>query len=259
MILDGKTVVVMGVGDGLGREVAEKAVRDGANVVLAARTEAQLEAVAAKVDPSGERVAWKATDLGDAGQVAALAELAVARFGGIHALAHVAALASLHGSFEESSLEDWERAYQTNVAGTVRVVRALLPHLREQGGGSIVLVGSQAASLPTTLQVAYAASKGALRSAMYYMAKELGPDRIRVNTVVPTWMWGPPVQNYVRMQAEARGVDESVIVGEIASQMPLGEIPEDGDVAEAIVFLCSDRARMITGQYLQVNGGQSMI
>jgi NAD(P)-dependent dehydrogenase (short-subunit alcohol dehydrogenase family) len=94
---------------------------------------------------------------------------------------------------------------------------------------------------------------------MYYMAKELGPDKIRVNTVVPTWMWGPPVEGFVGSQARLRGVDESVLVAEIASQMPLGEIPEDGDVAEAIVFLCSDRARMITGVWLQVNGGQSML
>ncbi|MDG2303382.1 MAG: SDR family oxidoreductase [Candidatus Binatia bacterium] len=259
MILQGKTIVVMGVGDGLGREVAEKAARDGANVVLAARTEAQLEAVGKAIDPSGDRVAWLPTDLADDNQVQALVELAVSRFGRLDGLAQVAALASLHGSFEESDLGDWERAYQVNVAGTVRTSRAALPHMRKAGGGSIVLVGSQAASLPTTAQIAYAASKGALRSAMYYMAKELGPDKIRVNTVVPTWMWGPPVQKFVAIQAEARGVDESVVVAEIASQMPLGEIPEDGDVAEAIVFLCSDRARMITGQWLQVNAGQSMV
>jgi len=258
MILQGKTVVVMGVGDGLGREIAEKAARDGANVVLAARTAAQLETVARAMDPSGERVAWRVTDLGDDGQVRALADLATERFGSLDALVQVAALASLHGTFEDSSLDDFERAFRVNVGGTVRICRAVLPHMRRSGGGSIVLVGSQAATLPTTAQVAYAASKGALRSAMYYMAKELGPDKIRVNTVVPTWMWGPPVQKFVAGQARARGVDESVLIREIASQMPLGEIPEDGDVAEAIVFFCSDRARMITGQCLQVNGGQSM-
>ncbi len=258
MILEGKTVVVMGVGGGLGREVAEKAARDGANVVLAARTEAQLEAVAKSIDPSGARVAWQPTDLGNQEQVSALADLAEARFGRLDALVQVAALASLHGTFEDSALDDWERAYRVNVAGTVRAARAALPHMRRNGGGSIVLVGSLAASLPTTAQVAYAASKGALRSAMYYMARELGPDKIRVNTVVPTWMWGPPVEAFVAGQARARGVDETVLIDEIASQMPLGEIPEDGDVAEAIVFFCSDRARMITGQYLHVNGGQSM-
>ena len=259
MILEKKTIVIAGVGEGLGREVAEKAYRDGANVVLGARTASQLEATAKAIDPSGKRVAWKATDVTRDGDPQDLADLAMGRFGSLDGMVQVAALDSLFGSFEDSSLEDWEKAHTINVAGTVRVGRAVLPHMRKSGGGSMVLVGSQAATLPTTPQIAYAASKGALRSAMYYMAKELGPDKIRVNTVVPTWMWGPPVENFIKGQAKARGVDESVAKQEIASLMPLNEIPEDGDVAEAIVFLCSDRARMITGQWLQVNGGQSMI
>lgn len=258
MILQGKTIVIVGAGPGLGREIAEKSLRDGARVVLGARTGTRLEELAREIDPGGERTVWQVTDVEDEASLTRLADLAEKRFGQLDALVQVAALASLHGTFEESSLEDWERAYQVNVAGTVRACRAALPHLRRAGGGSIVLVGSLAASLPTTAQVAYAASKGALRSAMFYMARELGPDRIRVNTVVPTWMWGPPVQGFVAGQARARGVDESELIAEIASQMPLGEIPEDGDVAEAVVFFCSGRSRMITGQYLHVNGGQSM-
>ena len=111
---------------------------------------------------------------------------------------------------------------------------------------------------PQTPQVAYGASKGGLQSAMYYMAKELGPDRIRVNMVVPTWMWGPPVQAYVKMMAKQQGRTEDEIVGDITANMPLGEIPADGDVAEAILFFASDRARMITGQRLLVNAGELM-
>jgi NAD(P)-dependent dehydrogenase (short-subunit alcohol dehydrogenase family) len=91
---------------------------------------------------------------------------------------------------------------------------------------------------------------------MYHMARELGPDRIRVNMVVPTWMWGPPVQAYVKWQAQERGVAEEAVVSEITANMPLGEIPADEDVAEAIVFFCSDRARMITGETLMVNAGE---
>jgi NAD(P)-dependent dehydrogenase (short-subunit alcohol dehydrogenase family) len=93
---------------------------------------------------------------------------------------------------------------------------------------------------------------------MYYMAKELGPDRIRVNTVVPTWMWGPPVQGYVAMTAKQQGVSEDDIIAGITGNMPLGEIPADEDVAEAVVFLLSDRARMITGQSIFVNAGELM-
>ena len=258
MILEGKTVIIAGVGPGLGREVAEKAARDGANVVLAARTEEQLAKVAREIDPSGERVAWRPTDITKEDQNTALTDLAMSRFGRIDALVQVAALASIHGSFEEGDLEDWERAFRINVGGSMKAARAVVRHMRKVGGGSIVLVGSQATTHPTTPQIAYAASKGALRSAMYYMAKELGPDKIRVNTVVPTWMWGPPVEMFVKSMAKMREVEESVLIQEIASQMVLNEIPEDGDVAEAIVFFCSERARMITGQCLQVNGGQSL-
>ena len=95
-------------------------------------------------------------------------------------------------------------------------------------------------------------------TAMYYMAQELGPDRIRVNTVVPTWMWGPPVQGYVNLMASKENVSKDEIIAGITKDMPLGEIPKDEDVAEAVLFLASDRARMITGQHLMVNAGEHM-
>jgi NAD(P)-dependent dehydrogenase (short-subunit alcohol dehydrogenase family) len=258
VILEGKTVIVCGVGPGLGREVAEKALRDGARVVLASRTAAKLESIAKELDPSGESVACVPTDLTDEEQCKALVDAAVARFGSVDALVQVAALDAIFGSLAETPLEDFERAFDTNVLGPVRLARSVAPALREAGGGSIVLVGSQVMLLPQTPQIAYAASKGALRSAMYYMANELGPDRIRVNMVVPTWMWGPPVEMYVKMMAKQQGRSEDDVVGDITAKMPLGEIPADDDVAEAIVFFASDRARMITGQTLLVNAGELM-
>jgi NAD(P)-dependent dehydrogenase (short-subunit alcohol dehydrogenase family) len=93
---------------------------------------------------------------------------------------------------------------------------------------------------------------------MYYMAKELGPKRIRVNTVVPTWMWGPPVEGYVNMVAQQQNIPVADVIGGITAKMPLGEIPADEDVAECVVFLMSDRARMITGQAILVNAGELM-
>jgi len=258
VILQDKTVVVCGVGPGLGREVAEKALRDGARVVLAARTAAKLEAIAKEIDPSGASTACVPTDLTDTDQCNALAAAAVDRFGGIDALVQVAALDALFGNVADAPLEDFERAYDTNVVGPVRLARAVTPIMRRAGGGSIVLTGSQAMLQPQTPQVAYGASKGGLLSAMYYMAKELGPHRIRVNMVVPTWMWGPPVEAYVKMTAKQQGVDEASVVAGITAGMPLGEIPSDGDVAEAILFFASDRARMITGQRLLVNAGELM-
>jgi len=254
-ILDGKTIVVSGVGPGLGREVAALALRDGANVVLGARTEAKLAATAAELDPSGDRVAWNATDITDQERCQALVDAAVARFGAVHGVVQVAALDTLMGGVMETSDEDWAASFQVNVVGNVHLVKAAAPALEAAGGGSIVLIGSQSYRWPQVTQIAYASAKGALVSASYYMAKDLGPKRIRVNTVVPTWMWGPPVEGYVQMMV-AGGMTEAEAKGTITRNMPLGEIPADEDVAEACVWLCSDRARMITGQCLYVNAGE---
>ncbi len=259
MILEGQTVVVTGVGPGLGREVAEAANRDGANVFIGARTEERLQATAKELDPSGRRVGYSTLDITEPERCEAFMSAAAEKFGRIDAVVQVAAYDTLFGTLASTSVDDWMSALKVNVVGTTQVARAATPHLKQAGGGSIVLVGSLSMWLgPENPQIAYASSKGAILSSMYSMAKELGPDKIRVNMVIPTWMWGPPVEAYVKWQASERGVSEDEIKAEITADMPLGEIPKDDDVAEAIVFFCSDRARMITGETLQVNAGQLM-
>jgi NAD(P)-dependent dehydrogenase (short-subunit alcohol dehydrogenase family) len=258
VILAGKTVIVSGVGPGLGLEIARLVLRDGGNVVLGARNGDKLKKLARELDDSGARVAYQATDITDGAQCEALVAAAVDRFGSIDGLAQVAALDTIFGGIKDAPIEDYTRSVETNLMGPVHLVRAITPKLKASGGGSVVLIGSQSSSFPQVMQIAYAAAKGALVSAMYYMAKELGPDKIRVNTVVPTWMWGPPVQGYVKMTAEQQGVSEADVVAGITANMPLGEIPADEDVAESVVFLLSDRARMITGQSLYVNAGELM-
>ncbi len=258
MMLEGKTIVVTGVGPGLGGEAAKLVLRDGGNVVLGARTASKLEQVAADLDPTGARVAQLATDIGDAEQCRALAQLAIDRFGAVDGVIQVAAYDAFMGGLHDTGDDDWRAILDTNVVGSLHVIESMSDAMGDRGG-SIVLIGSQSSVLPPVMQqLAYASSKGALRAAMFHLAKELGPRKIRLNTVVPTWMWGPPVQFYVQWQAGERKVAEQVIIDEITARMPLGEIPADEDVAESAVFLCSDRARMITGQTLYVNVGEYM-
>lgn len=259
MILEGKTVIVSGVGPGLGGEVARIALRDGANVVIAARGAAKLEAIAKELDPSGKRVAAHAFDITDAAACEGLVAFAEKRFGGVDALVQVAAFDAVFGNLATTKAEDWRRVMEVNVIGTTQLCRAMVPALERRGGGSLVLIGSQSYALPPdTPQLAYASSKGALISAMIQMAKDLGPKKIRVNTVVPTWMWGPPVQAYVKWQAKERKLSEEAIQAEITRKFPIGEIPADEDVAEVAVLFCSDRTRMVTGQFLRVDGGEKM-
>ncbi|MEV6754816.1 SDR family oxidoreductase [Streptomyces sp. NPDC051214] len=258
-LLEGKTVVVSGVGAGLGHQVAAAVVRDGGRAVLGARTEANLAKSAGEIDPEGTRTAYRPTDITDEAQCEALADLARERFGGIDAVVHVAAWDSYFGGVQDADFATWQQVIDVNLLGTLRMTRACLPALKEQGG-SVVFIGTQSAvAAPSQVrQAAYAASKGALTSAMYSLAHEVGPDRVRVNTVLPGWMWGPPVEAYVQFTAHTEGVPETEVRDRLAARMVLPELATDGDVADAAVFLASDMARAITGQSLLVNAGELM-
>lgn len=258
-LLEGKTVVVSGVGAGLGHQVAAAVVRDGGHAVLGARTEANLAKSAGEIDPEGTHTAYRPTDITDEAQCEALAALARERFGGIDAVVHVAAWDSYFGGVQDADFATWQQVIDVNLLGTLRMTRACLPALKARGG-SVVFIGTQSAvAAPSQVrQAAYAASKGALTSAMYSLAHEVGPDRIRVNTVLPGWMWGPPVEAYVQFTADTEGVPEKEVRDRLAARMALPDLATDGDVADAAVFLASDRARAITGQSLLVNAGELM-
>ncbi|MFF0740916.1 SDR family oxidoreductase [Streptomyces sp. NPDC004111] len=258
-LVEGKTVVVSGVGAGLGHQVAAAVLRDGGNAVLGARTEANLAKAAAELDPDGTRTAYLPTDITDEQACARLAALAVERFGGIDAVVHVAAYDTHFGGLQDADFDAWQQVLDVNLLGTLRMTRACLPALKERGG-SVVLIGTQSAiaSPSEVRQAAYAASKGALTSAMYSLARELGPSRIRVNTVLPGWMWGPPVQGFVAYAAQAEGVEEARVRERLDARMALPEMATDADVADAVLFFASDRARAITGQQLLVNAGELM-
>jgi len=256
MILRGKTVLVTGVGTGLGRECATSALRDGANVVLGARTESTLRSTAEELDPSGQRVAAAVADITDADSCAGLVELAKDRFGGVDALIQVAAFEHAWGGLFDLKFEDWRAAFETNVIGALTVVRPVAEAMRSGGGGSVVLIGSQSMFQPQMPQGGYAASKSALLTAMYYLADELGPANIRCNMVIPSWMWGPPVQMLVSYRAKKEQRPEEEVLGDMVSGFPLRRMTEDGEVADVACFFASDHAKAVTGQFLLVNAGE---
>jgi NAD(P)-dependent dehydrogenase (short-subunit alcohol dehydrogenase family) len=258
MILEGKTVIVTGVGVGLGRECVTAALREGANVVMAARTQANLDAALAELDPEGKRLAAHATDINDADACAALVAKAKDRFGGVDALVQVAAYEHSWGGLFSTDLGTWRQAFETNVVGAMTVARPAAEAMKARGGGAIVLIGSQSMFKPSLPQAGYAASKGALLSAMYYLADELGPDNIRCNMVVPSWMWGPPVEMFVKGQAKQKKIAKEDALKEIVGAFPLRRMTEDGEVADVVMFFASDYAKAVTGQHLLVNSGEMM-
>jgi NAD(P)-dependent dehydrogenase (short-subunit alcohol dehydrogenase family) len=229
--------------------------RDGANIVLASRTRTRLEEIQRAADPTGAHVASCVTDITDGSAVDRLVATAVDRFGGVDCVVHCAAFIPFGGIVDP----DWElmrQAFEVNVWGALRLTSAAVEPLSTRGG-SVVFIGSHSSMWGRRglLQLGYGSSKGALTSAMVQLARELGPLKIRVNQVVPTFMIGPAMLESFERRAIEEAVSPQVVQQRIADEMMLGEVPRDEDVAEAVVFLASERARMITGQSLFVNAG----
>jgi NAD(P)-dependent dehydrogenase (short-subunit alcohol dehydrogenase family) len=255
-LLGGRVCVVSGVGPGLGRQAALLLAHHGADVVLAARKQSTLDSVAAEIEAAGGRAVTVATDITDAGQCDRLLATAVAEFGGVDVLVNNAFRFDAFQSFEDVDLAQWRKIVDTNVFGSLQMTKAALPALRQRGGGSVVMVASMVARKPQPLQGGYTVSKGALLTATRVLAYELGSAGIRVNAVVPGWMWGPSVEIYVQMTSEGRGVSRETVIEELVERIPLGRVPTDEEVAGTVVYLASDLSAAITGQAIDANGGE---
>jgi NAD(P)-dependent dehydrogenase (short-subunit alcohol dehydrogenase family) len=255
-ILTGKVCVVSGAGPGLGRQAARALAAHGGDIVLAARQQANLDSVLAEVHALGARAIAVPTNIVEEEACTRLMAAAAEEFGGIDVLVNNAFRPDVFQSFEDVDLTVWRKIMDVNVFGSLQMTRAVLPHMRQRGGGSVVMVASMVARQPQPGQGGYAISKGALLTATRVLASELGPSNVRVNAVVPGWMAGPSVDIYIEMTSSGRGVERQVVVDELNARVPLGRIPRDEDVAGSIVYLASDLSSAMTGQALDTNGGE---
>jgi NAD(P)-dependent dehydrogenase (short-subunit alcohol dehydrogenase family) len=149
----------------------------------------------------------------------------------------------------------WREVLEVNVVGTVALSTAFADAMRASGGGSIVMINSQAARRGAARRGPYAASKAALLAAAQVLATELGPDGIRVNSVVPGQIWGDALAAHYDALAQRRGVAVEDVIAQVTRDIPLRRIVGAEEIASAVVFLLSDRSAAITGQALDVNGG----
>jgi len=258
MLLEGRAAIVVGVGPGIGREAALALAREGADVVLGARTEERLKEVAAEIEALGRKAVCVPTNIAKEDQCVALADACVQAFGRIDALVQNAFKQPPMRSIEEESALEWERSFKINVIGSISMAKAVLPAMKEQRSGSVVFVSSLSARNSDATLGAYAAAKAAMLSVARTMAREWGSYGVRVNSVVPGHVWGPNLQWYLDFLAKEQGRSSEEVKAEIDALSPLNKIATSEEIAKAILFLASDLSSGMTGQTIDVNAGAWM-
>lgn len=255
-LLQGKVAIVVGVGPGLSRASALLMAEAGADIVLAARRAETIQAVAREVEACGRRALCVPTDVSRAEDCRRLADRSSEAFGRIDILVVTSFCLGEPKAIIAADFSDWRRVMDVNLFGTMEIVRATVPQLREGGDGRIILVNSTQAWSPEPCMAAYAASKAALVSVTRSLATELAPAGIRVNAIHPGLIMADDVRAYITQVGAARGMSfEDMYETMTTNEYRLGYIPGPEEIAGTVLYLASGLSRPVTGQSIAVNCG----
>ncbi|AKK29608.1 SDR family oxidoreductase [Mycobacterium sp. EPa45] len=254
-LLENKVVVISGVGPALGTTLARRCAEEGADLVLAARTVGRLEDVAKQVTDLGRRALSVGTDITDEAQVDNLVKETLAAYGKVDVLINNAFKVPSMKPFANTSFDHIRETVELTVLGALRLIQGFTPALVE-ANGSVVNVNSMVLRHSDPKQGAYKLAKAALLSMSQSLASELGPQGVRVNSVLPGYIWGGTLQGYFEHQAGKYGTTVDEIYKAAAVNSDLKRLPTEDEVASAILFMASDLSSGITGQTLDVNCGE---
>jgi len=242
---EGKVAIVTGGGRGIGRAIALGLADSGAQVVVTARTQSEIDQVVKEIEAKGGKALAVVTDLTVTEQLEELVQETIKVFGRIDILVNNAARSFLR-SLMDLREDGWDKVFNTNVKAVWLLSRLVAKHMIEQKGGRIINITTVGAEKAELGMAAYGSSKAALKMLTRCMAREWAPFGILVNAVGPT---------LTRTEFSRPLWSNPDLAKHVAAGIPLGRIAEPEDIVGAVLFLASDAANFITGQTIYVDGG----
>jgi NAD(P)-dependent dehydrogenase (short-subunit alcohol dehydrogenase family) len=249
MELANKTIIITGASSGIGASAAALFALEGAAVVLGARRSTELEAVVGSITAAGGRATCLAGDVNDHDYAVALVEHAVRVFGKLDGAFNNAGIVGDMVAVPEMTVENWNQVLAVNLTSAFLCAKAQIPALRKQGGGSIVFTSSFVGFSNGGMQgmAAYAASKAGLVGLTQSLASQHAAEGIRINTLLPGGTVTP-----------AGGEGKPDVLNFVSSLHPMKRMAEPREIAQAALFLLSDRSSFMTGSPMLVDGGISV-
>lgn len=246
-LLANKVGLVTGAAMGIGRAIARVMAREGASVIVADVNKEQGEEAVSLIEAAGGNARFVLADMTDEGQVAAMVQAAVDTWGRLDIACNSAALSRGHGPIHEFERSVFDQTLEYCLTNTWLCMKYEIPAMLAAGGGAIVNISSNSSLRGQPYNTAYATAKAGVNILTKSSAAEYGAQGIRINAVSPGVIRTPGVERYFKEQPQ--------VVEQMKAAALMGRLGEPEEIAEAVAFLCSDRASFITGQILSVDGG----
>lgn len=248
--LNGKVALVTGSALGIGQAVAQVFAREGARVIVTDVLEGEGRALTDALAADGSEAEFRHLDVTDEREVKAVIDGVVERWGRLDVLVNNAGISGASRPTHEITEAEWDRVMAVNVKGVFFCTKHAVPHMRRQGGGSIINLSSIYGLVGAMDAPPYHASKGAVRLMTKTDALFYARNGIRVNSVHPGFIWTPMVENFVSASPDPPAARKA-----LEELHPIGHLGEADDVAWGVLYLASDEAKFVTGSELVIDGG----